>query len=46
VLAAVERGWETAEIARALAMEERMVLCVKGLTEKSEHMRKTYTPPS
>jgi NAD+ synthase len=46
VLAAVERGWETAEIARALAMEERMVLYVKGLTEKSEHMRKTYTPPS
>ncbi len=45
VLAAVERGWETGEIAGALEMDEKTVRYVKGLTEKSEHMRKTYTPP-
>jgi NAD+ synthase len=45
ILAAIERGWETGEIARALDIQEKMVSYVEGLTEKSEHMRKTYTPP-
>jgi NAD+ synthase len=46
VLAAVEQGWETGEIAGALEMEEKMVRYVAGLTEKSEHMRTTYTLPA
>jgi NAD+ synthase len=46
VLAALERGWETGEIAGTLEMEEKMVCYVRGLTEKSEHMRKTYMPTS
>jgi NAD+ synthase len=46
VLAAVEKGWETGEIARALEMEEKTVRYAAGLTEKSEHMRTTYTPLS
>lgn len=46
VLAALERGWETGEIAGALGLEEKTVRYVEGLTTKSEHMRKTYIPPS
>jgi NAD+ synthase len=44
ILLAMEKGWEIAEIAQALEIEERKVIDVKTLIKKSEHMRKLYVP--
>jgi NAD+ synthase len=44
ILVAFEKGWESAEIARALEMEEKKVKNVRNLIQKSEHMRKLYLP--
>jgi hypothetical protein len=41
IILALEKGWD---IAAALEIEEKMVSYVKGLTLKSEHMRKTFVP--
>jgi len=45
ILLALEKGWEIIEIAKALEMEEKKVVYVKNLIQKSEHMRKIYAPP-
>ena len=44
ILLALEKGWEIPEIAKALGMEEKRVVYVKNLIQKSEHMRKIYAP--
>ena len=44
VLLSLEQGWQSPEIAEALGIPEKTVLVVKGLNEKSEHMRKIYSP--
>lgn len=44
ILLALERGWEKAEIAQTLAIEEKRVMYVRDLVLKSEHMRKVYVP--
>ena len=44
ILVAFEKGWEIIEIAKALEMEEKKVVYVKNLIQKSEHMRKIYSP--
>jgi NAD+ synthase len=44
ILLALEKGWEIPEIAKALEMEEKRVVYVKNLIQKSEHMRKIYAP--
>jgi NAD+ synthase len=44
MLSALEKGWEMAEITKALKVEEEKVESVKRLTQKSEHMRRLYVP--
>jgi NAD+ synthase len=44
ILLALEKGWEIFEITKALEMEEKKVVYVKNLIQKSEHMRKVYAP--
>ena len=44
ILLALEKGWEIVEIAKALKMEEKEVMYVKNLIQKSGHMRKIYAP--
>jgi NAD+ synthase len=44
ILLALEKGWDIRDIAAVLEIEEKMVSYVKGLTLKSEHMRKTFVP--
>jgi len=44
ILLALEKGWDIRDIAAILEIEEKMVTYVKGLTLKSEHMRKTFVP--
>lgn len=44
ILSGLERGWSVPEIAEAARTGEERVRYVKGLTVKSEHMRKTYLP--
>jgi NAD+ synthase len=44
ILLAFEKGWEIVEIAQALEVEEKKVVYVKNLIQKSEHMRKLYVP--
>jgi len=44
ILLALEKGWDTRDIADVLEIEEKKVNYVKGLTLKSEHMRKTFVP--
>jgi NAD+ synthase len=44
ILLALEKGWEMGEIAKALEMEEKRVIYVKNLVQKSEPIRKNYTP--
>jgi len=44
ILLALEKGWEIFEITKALEMEEKKVVYVKNLIQKSEHMRKIYAP--
>lgn len=44
ILLALEKGWDIRDIAAVLEIGEKMVSYVKGLTLKSEHMRKTLVP--
>jgi NAD+ synthase len=44
ILAGLERGLSVPDLAKAVRTGEDRVLYVKGLTVKSEHMRKTYLP--
>jgi len=44
VLLGLEQGWRIPEVAEALGIPEKDVQVVKGLNEKSEHMRKIYSP--
>jgi NAD+ synthase len=44
ILLGLEQGWQIPEIAEALGIPEMSVLSVKGLKDKSEHMRETYAP--
>ena len=44
ILLALEKGWDVGDISSALEIEEKTVYYVKGLTLKSEHMRKTFVP--
>ncbi len=44
ILLALEEGWEIAEIAGAIKIEEKKVNDVNNLIRKSEHMRKLYVP--
>jgi len=46
ILLALEKGWEIIEIAKTLEMEEKQVMYVKNLIQKSEHMRNIYAPHS
>ncbi|MGQ9631859.1 MAG: NAD(+) synthase [bacterium] len=43
ILLALEKGWGASEIADVLKIEERKVIYVKSLIQRSEHMRKIYT---
>jgi len=44
ILLALEKKWESSEIANSLEIEESKIVYVKELIQKSEHMRKIYTP--
>lgn len=44
ILLALEKEWEIHDTARILEIEESKVVYVKELIQKSEHMRKIYTP--
>jgi len=44
ILLALEKGWKLSDIVKALKIEENDVIYIKNLIQKSEHMRKIYTP--
>jgi NAD+ synthase len=44
ILLTLENGWKLIEIVKALEIEEEKVIYIKNLMQKSEHMRKIYTP--
>jgi NAD+ synthase len=44
ILLALEDGWGIVDVAKALEMKEKKVTYVKDLIQKSEHMRKIYSP--
>jgi len=44
ILLALEKGWKLADIVKALKIQEDEVIYIKNLMQKSEHMRKIYTP--
>jgi len=44
ILLALEKGWKLADIVKTLGIEEDEVIYIKNLMQKSEHMRKIYTP--
>lgn len=44
ILVALERGWEISKIAKLLEIEEHMVVYVKNLIQRSDHMRIIYVP--
>jgi NAD+ synthase len=44
ILLALEKGWEAPRIANTLGIEERDVIYVMSLKEKTEHMRNVYGP--
>jgi len=44
ILLAIEKGWKNSDIIKALNIEEDEVIYIKNLIQKSEHMRKIYTP--
>jgi len=44
ILLALKKGWEDDEITKVLGIEEKKIIYVKNLMEKSEHMRKLYPP--
>lgn len=44
ILLALKKGWEGGEITKVLGIEEKKIIYVKNLVQKSEHMRKLYVP--
>lgn len=44
ILLAVEKGWSNTEISNTLGIDERKVVYVKNLIERSQHMRRLYFP--
>jgi NAD+ synthase len=44
ILVALKKGWEEGETAKVLGIEEKKIIYVKNLMQKSEHMRKLYVP--
>ncbi|MHC2994659.1 MAG: NAD(+) synthase [Candidatus Atribacteria bacterium] len=44
ILLALEKGLKLSDIVKALEIEEDEVIYIKSLIQKSEHMRKIYTP--
>jgi len=44
ILLALEKGWKLSSIVKTLEIEENEVIYIKNLMQKSEHMRKIYTP--
>ena len=44
ILLALERGWEMGEMVRSAGVDEKKVIYVRNLIQKSEHMRKLYVP--
>jgi len=44
ILLALEKGWKLSDIVKTLEIKEDEVIYVKNLIQKSEHMRKIYTP--
>ena len=44
ILLALENGWEKSDIAKFVEVNAEEVTYVNNLAEKSEHMRKLYTP--
>ncbi len=44
ILLALEKGWEGDEMTKVLGIEEKKIIYVKNLVQKSEHMRKLYVP--
>jgi NAD+ synthase len=44
ILLALEKGWEAGEMTKILGMEEKKIIYVENLMQKSEHMRKLYVP--
>jgi NAD+ synthase len=44
ILLALEKGWEAGEMTNILGMEEKKIIDVENLMQKSEHMRKLYVP--
>jgi NAD+ synthase len=45
ILLAMERQWEMEEIAQSVKVDEKKVIYVRSLIQKSEHMRRLYSPP-
>jgi NAD+ synthase len=44
ILLALEKGWETGEMTKVFGIEEKNIIYVKNLMQKSEHMRQLYVP--
>jgi len=44
ILLALKKGWEGGEMTEVLGIEEKKIIYVKNLMQKSEHMRKLYVP--
>ncbi len=44
ILLGAEIGWNISELAKAIGIEDKKVLSVKKMIERSEHMRKIYSP--
>jgi len=44
ILLALEKGWKLSDIVKILGVGEDEVIYIKNMMQKSEHMRKIYTP--
>jgi len=44
ILLALEKNWKVLDIVKVLGIEKDEVIYIKNLIQKSEHMRKIYTP--
>jgi len=44
ILLTLEKGWKVSDIVKALEIEKDEVIYIKNMMQKSEHMRKIYTP--
>jgi NAD+ synthase len=44
ILLALEKGWKVPDVVKTMEIEEDEVIYIKKLIQKSEHMRKIYTP--